>query len=52
VKGDLWCRILKPRRRPVSDECRTVVEEGGAIYFVGEDGSRQSRFLKKDIRKR
>jgi hypothetical protein len=52
VKGDLWCRILKPRRQPVSDKCQTVVEEGGVIYFVDEDGSRQSRFLKKDIRKR
>ena len=52
VKGDLWCRILKPRRSPVSDKCQTVVEEGGAIYFVDEDGSRQSRFLKKDIKKR
>ena len=52
VKGDLWCRILKPYRRPVSDKCQTVVEDGGAIYFVDEDGNRQSRFFRKDIRKR
>ena len=52
VKGDLWCRVVKSRWQLPSDKCQTVVEEGGAIYFVDEDGSRQSRFRLKDIRKR